>query len=455
MTKKTPYEKFQTKLNKLKRENTWVNETRKKIKFSWKKFFSYNKISIDYGNWRYYPTQTESVVSTETNYKIIISDYTIKKLNSNLLNPPKHAETILRSIKNLFWNHITTFIIGTETNSFDNGTLSMTISTFNSFLGIIQEEGKEKSVRINNRLSPFLQTDYWINLDEATIERDYGLLLSEIIASWKVSSSDIQNLCSQLSPWDNINYILERDIPKQVKWLIDWIQEIVDHKKITTSQAKILWNKLFGFTKLSIKWPEKLMEMILTKYWKHTIFGVPVLLNTNKYIINQWEEKLPKSQFDIILINHLSEIEIVELKKTDTIVLDYEPSRGKFYPSKELSIAISQAERYLSAVHKDNDDEYLINWMKLRDYINNQISWTHEWIESCRPRALIVLGSRHSLSKEYDELDTKTKNKVTKEQYERNRDLSYREIKSSFKNIDIVTYSELLDIARTRLAIEE
>lgn len=452
---KTPYEKFQTKLIKLKREHIWVSETSKKIKFSWKIFFSYNNTSINYWNRRYYPKLTESVVSTETNYRIIISDYTIKKLNSNLLNPPKHAETILRSIKNVFWIPITTFIIGTETNSFDNGVLSMTIITFNSFFGIIQEEGKEKSVRINNRLSPFLQTDYWISLDEAETERDYWLLLSEIIASWKVSSSDIQNLCSQLSPWESINYILERDIPKQVKWLIDWIQEIIDYKTIAKPQAKILWNRLFGFTKISIKSPEKLMEMILTKYWKHTIFGVPVLLNTDKYVINQWNKDLPRSQFDLILINHLSEIGIVELKRTDTIVLDYDPNRGKFYPSKELSIAIAQSERYLSVVHKDNDDEYLINWMKLRNYINSQISWVHSWIESCRPRALIILWSRHSLAKDYEELDVKIKNKVTKEQYERNRDLAYREIKNSFKNIDIVTYSELLEIARTRLAIEE
>lgn len=452
---KTPYEKFQTKLNKLKRENAWVSETRKKIMLSWKEFFSYDKKHINYWIWRYYPTLTEHFVSTETSYKIIISDYTISKLNSNLLNPPKHAETILRTIKNLFWNSITTFIIGAEVNSFDNGALSMTTATFNSFLGIIQEESKEKSVRINNRLSPFLQTDYWINLDEAAIERDYWLLLSEIVASWEIKSSDIQHLCSQLSPWESINYVLERDISKQVKWLIDWIQEIIDHGKITKKQAKSLGNRIFGFTQSSIKWPEKLMEMILTKYGKHTIFGVPVLLNTDKYIINQWDDGLPKSQFDLILINHLSEIEIVELKKTDTLVLDYDPSRGKFYPSKELSIAIAQSERYLSAVHKDNDDEYLTNWMKLRDYINNQISWIHEWIESCRPRALIVLWARHSLAETYDKLDTKTKSKVTRDQYERNRDLAYREIKNSFKNIDIVTYSELLDIARTRLAIEE
>lgn len=176
------------------------------------------------------------------------------------------------------------------------------------------------------------------------------------------------------------------------------------------------------------------------------------LLNTNKYV------KAPRgqsrSQFDLILINHLGDLEVVELKRTDEIILDYDKGRNKFYPSKNLSIAIAQAERYITAVTKDNDEEYKIEGLKIREYINKEVGGT-TYIETIRPQALILIGSFETVTKPYSSLSIEMQTKVNEQDYNENGNRAYRELKESFKNIKILNYSELLEQARTRLELSD
>ena len=154
----------------------------------------------------------------------------------------------------------------------------------------------------------------------------------------------------------------------------------------------------------------------------------------------------------MILITHLGDIEVVELKRTDETILDYDSSRGKFYPSKSLSIAVAQAERYITAVTKDNDEEYKIDGKKIREYINEQVGGT-TFIETVRPTALILIGSWKTLTKDYNKLTAETRKKVSESDYNDNGLRAYREIKNSYRNLKILNYSELLEHARTRLEI--
>ena len=219
---------------------------------------------------------------------------------------------------------------------------------------------------------------------------------------------------------------------------------------LNTTKAKQFGNENFGYSKASVTGPEHLIEKILGDYGQFTLFGVPALLNTDKYVLSQGSQS--KSQFDLILITHLGDIEVVELKRTDEVILDYDSSRGKFYPSKSLSIAVAQAERYITAVVKDNDDEYKIDGKKIREYINEQVGGI-TFIETIRPTALILIGSWETLIKNYDKLSLETKKKVKKSDYNENGLRAFREIKGSYKNIKILNYSELLEHARTRLEL--
>ena len=305
-------------------------------------------------------------------------------------------------------------------------------------------------IRVRNRVAPFLEENYSLKIPEAETQRDYGLLLQEVIASKSFSQSDIVTLTEQLESGEQNKIVIEKQINKQAGWLLDSIQKIIDEPNLTKVKAQKIGNKLFGFSKASIVGPEGLMEKILTKYGQNIIFGVPALLNTKKYVVSTQGHS--KSQFDLLLITILSDIEIVELKRPEEILLDYDSDRGKFYPSKTLGIAIAQSERYMSALYREHDTDLKIEGVTIREFIEAQVGGTVT-LSICRPKALIVIGTIQRIVKSYSELPPRIKAKVTKTDYDKNAEDAYKEIKASLKNIDITTYTELVEGARLRIQV--
>lgn len=445
---KSPKEKLETKINKLVSENNSITKTRNSIKVGTDILFSYSQTVIKYSNKRYYPTKIDNIVEEDFAVHYPLTNENLSLLSTNISNPPKGAKMTLDLFRKSGYPNLSQIIIGAQENSINGNSVSVTKQFYETITKINKEEGKDKAVRFQNRIQPFLQSSFNIRTATQSVDRDYSLLLEEIIASGQVSQQDIMTLTNNLDQGNNINVVVERQIVKQADWLIEKIEEILDEGKLTVPKSKDLGNTHFGFPKVSIKGPEHLMEKILTKYGKYILFGVPVLLNTDKYVVNA--NGLSRSQFDLILINHLSDVEVVELKRPDTTVLDYDENRNKFYASKDLSIAVSQAERYISAVYKDNDEDYKINNQKIKDYLNSQIGGSMS-VEICRPKALIILGSYMTIAPDYDSLEDKTKRKISRDNYSTNYLQAYKELKEAYKNIHILTYSELIDNAKTRL----
>lgn len=447
---KTPFEKLQTKIQKLLRDDLSLRHEDSKISVDWRVLFSYDEHSIRYSKARYYPTKIEHF--DEVEYEVIfpLSNENLRLLSTNITKPPTWANVIADLFyRSIDWLNITKVIIWASENSLISGVLSIKKELYETIIAINKEESKDKRVRFTNRTIPFLSDSFWIQNDALASDRDYSTLLEEIIASGNITQQDIIALTWKLEEWRSAEVVIEQQINKQAGWLIDTIQEILDEWELTKQKAKDLWNEKFWFPKSSIKWPEHLMERILSKYWKHTLFGVPVLLDTDKYVTHSWW--LSNSQFDLILIDHLWDIEVVELKRSDTVVLEYDQSRSKFYASKDLAIAISQAERYISAVYHNNDEEYKIKGLKIRDYLQREVWWVLE-IDICRPRALIILWSQQTVYKDYSALSTIAKTKISRDDYNKNGDHAYKELRYALKNIRILTYSELLDHARARFA---
>ncbi len=449
---KPPTEKLKTKIRKLLAHNSLITHKSGKIKVGSKTLFSYSPTSIKYSVYRYYPSKVENIVEEDFEVHFPLTDENLSLLGSNISNPPIGAKVIIDLFRKSGKPEIREVIIGTTENIINGFSLSVTKDFYETVLRINKEESKDKTIRFNNRVRPFLESFFSITPNSQSISRDYSLLLEEVIASGQITQQDIIELTNRLNQGNSINFVVKRQITKQAEWLIEKIQAILDEGKINTKKAKELGNRHFGFSQISITGPEHLMEKILTKYGKYTLFGVPVLLNTDKYVVHSGN--LTRSQFDIILINHLSDIEVVELKRPDTTVLDYDKNRGKFYASKELSIAVSQAERYISAVYRDNDEDYKINNQKIKDFLNSQIGGSMT-IEICRPKALIILGSFLTIAPDYNSLDEETKRKISNATYTTNYLQAYKEIKDSYKNIHILTYSELVENARTRLITDE
>jgi hypothetical protein len=449
--KKTPYEKLETKINNLVVDDRFVR-TPRTVKFKNEKIFEYNNSSINYGYKRCYISKVNPITSEDFKVKIILNDDNLSLLGSNITNPPQVSRTIIELFRKSLEKEFYTITIGSEENKIVEKNIFITKDLYQSISDINKEEGKDRNARFLNRTIPFLRTYYGVEPKAKEVERDYTLLLKELIASGTVNQEDIVALSQKLEAGKNSDIIIKQQVHKQVEWLIDNLQNIIDEPKINRLKSKELGNKYFGFLKTEINGPEHLMEKILTKYGQYTLFGSPVLLNTDKYVVN--ELGLPRSQFDIILINHLSDLEVVELKRPDTPILEYDEGRNKFFASKELSVAISQAERYISAVYKDNDDEYKIDNLKIRDYLNREVGGSMT-VEIARPSALIVIGTYQSIAADYNTLSEKVQKKVTKNNYEKNYWMAYKELKGAYKNINITNYSELIESARTRLIINK
>ncbi|MBK6263608.1 DUF4263 domain-containing protein [Marivirga sp. S37H4] len=447
--KKSPLEKLQTKLNKLTSEPE-VKEENKKIKVRNKILLEYSSKLIKYTKCRYYPSKIEDLIEEYFIVRIPLNHDNLNLLGSNPINPPFGARKIVDLFRNVSSTLFDSITIGATESKVAGKSISITKELYDTILKIDKEEGKDRKARFTSRIAPFLKSDYNLNVDVADVTRNYSLLLQEMIASGELTKADLILLSNNLDSGDTNQVIIEKQVNKQVKWLIETIEKLLEDTDLNASKAKQFGSDEFGYSKASITGPEHLIERILSDYGQFTLFGVPALLNTDKYVLTT--DSQSRSQFDLILITHLGDIEVVELKRTDETILDYDSSRGKFYPSKSLSIAVAQAERYITAVTKDNDEEYKIDGKKIREYVNDLVGGT-TFIETIRPTALILIGSWETLTKDYNKLSAETKKKLKKADYNENGLRAFREIKGSYKNIKILNYSELLEHARTRLEL--
>ena len=443
---KTPQEKLRTKINKITEGN--LLDEHGQVTFNGTELFTYTDEYLFYSNNRYYPTKIDSLVVDDYTVTIPLDHDTLKYITNSNPNPPKFASNVVKLFRDLD-QEVSSITIGADRNEIHGGELSITTELYDDLVRINSEEGKDKTVRFKNRIRGFILEDYDLDIGEQKAERDYGLLLREVITSGEVSQQDIRELMSQLETGKSSNIVIENQVHKQVEWLIQAMETILEETNMNKTKARNFGHDLFHYAKTSIQGPEHLMEKILSDYGQYSLFGVPALINTDKYVMN---DGLPRAQYDLLLINNLGEVEVVELKRSDTIVLDFDSSRNKFYASSELSKAIAQTERYLTSIMKDNDEEFLIKGHKVREFLNRELGGLIH-IESVRPTGLIIIGSSKTICKSYDNLSQTLKDRLTREDYNSNCERAFRELKDSHKNIKIVTYSDITQSARMRLQL--
>ncbi|PSL01232.1 Shedu anti-phage system protein SduA domain-containing protein [Cecembia rubra] len=448
--KKEPIELLKTKLNRCINGN--MSLTNRSLKAGNKILIKYNQNFVEYTENGYTYDGIDRFYTRDYTVKIELNRENLSLISSSSSKPDKNFGFFLGFMKNITAQDLNKVVIS-NVNKVEPPILYTTKSLFEDYKKIAREEGIDKNIRIRNRVAPYLKNHFDIELNEAEAQKDYSLVLKEIIASNQVSQADIIELTGNLETGENINLVVEKKINKQVDWLITTIEEqILSKSKITTADSKTIGNTYFGFPKIQIKGPEDLMEKILTKYGQYTFFGVPAMINTNKYVIHHGD--LSRSQLDLILITHLGDIELVELKRSDEILMDFDFGRKKFYPTKTLAAAISQCERYITTINRDNDESFKIDNKKIRDFLQEQIGADNLDVESVRPTGTIIIGSSNSIFTQYENLNASQKAKISKGQYETNGKLAYKELKNTYKNIKVLTYSELVGHAKTRLQLD-
>lgn len=128
---------------------------------------------------------------------------------------------------------------------------------------------------------------------------------------------------------------------------------------------------------------------------------------------------------DFLLVTHDNYLDVMEIKKPNTMILKPDTSRGNYYFDSELSKAIIQTENYLHNVTKHQD--------AVRTHLKD-----HHGIEirAVRPRGIILAGDSRNFTRPKEQDD-------------------FRLLSQSIKNVTITTYDELLTRLQNYIAVLE
>ncbi len=118
---------------------------------------------------------------------------------------------------------------------------------------------------------------------------------------------------------------------------------------------------------------------------------------------------------DFFMINSEGFVDVFEIKTPKLKMLKYDKSHDNYHWSDEASKAIAQLEKYLHYVET--------NKLNIKDGISKKHS--DLYLEIARPKGILIMGSDNEL--------------ITA-----NMKLDFRLLRSSLKNIEIITYSDLL-----------
>lgn len=137
------------------------------------------------------------------------------------------------------------------------------------------------------------------------------------------------------------------------------------------------------------------------------------LLNTYAAVIEKQSVDLDGKYPDFMLIDAYGYLDVYEIKKPQTVVLNYDKSRNNYYWSVEVARAISQTEKYLGCIQQYQLDlEHKLRKQEIDAHI-------------VRPRGFVIVGKRSDL---------------------KNDDMlhDFRVLNDALKNLDLIFYDDLL-----------
>jgi hypothetical protein len=195
---------------------------------------------------------------------------------------------------------------------------------------------------------------------------------------------------------EDFNSIVQHNIE-----YIDFYEDILSIKKRRLALDKL---KLFA-EGTGYNHETQITNFLKNNLW---LFGSEYILFSNDNKIN--DENIA----DILPINLENFINIIEVKLPTEKLFNYDESHNNYYPTHNLSKAISQTQNYIYNLEKINNNE---------DFSGN-----HKIV---RPRATIIYGSSNKLTE---------------------KELEYlRILNASYHDINIITYQQLIDKAESLL----
>ncbi|RIM60962.1 DUF4263 domain-containing protein, partial [Staphylococcus arlettae] len=166
-------------------------------------------------------------------------------------------------------------------------------------------------------------------------------------------------------------------------------------------------------------------EQTHEKVWQKEIVDILTLIFPkyidvfSEYEVIRHSDK--KKRVDFILLDNNNNVDIIEIKKAHGIkILNSTKSRGNYPPTRDLSSALMQVEKYLHYINTESKNVI----KKLQKAIKEREDKDIE-INIRSPKGIVILGRTNNFNQEQLQ--------------------DYRLIKNAYKNIvDIYSYDELI-----------
>lgn len=130
---------------------------------------------------------------------------------------------------------------------------------------------------------------------------------------------------------------------------------------------------------------------------------------------------------DFLLLTQDNFIDVLEIKTPNTTLVSYDVNHQNYYLSTEVSKAVAQAEKYIEQVARKS--------LEVENYLSKTLKIP---LGIVRPQGLVLIGSEASLYKQSDPEKAKQ---------------DFRRLRGAYKDIKIITYTELLVGLRNRIAV--
>ena len=173
---------------------------------------------------------------------------------------------------------------------------------------------------------------------------------------------------------------------------------------------------------------ETALENTYAESWWQDYIKKNILIIQQGYIaaIDKMNIAVGTTKFpDFSLITHDNYLDILEIKKPNTVLLKHDSSRNNYYWDPEIAKAVIQVENYIEGVIKHADT--------VRTYIDDNHGLK---MKAIRPRGIILAGDTRKFTTQKERDD-------------------FRLLSLSTKNVTFVTYDELLSRLQNYIKVLE
>lgn len=211
--------------------------------------------------------------------------------------------------------------------------------------------------------------------------------------------------------------------------ILDFVLEILSSRYSSSYHR----HELFNLAKSKVD--KVAIQAVVTEFEEKMRSGVPesewgIFIKKNlSLIFRHYIQTLPQLNLitasarpvDFGAVDAFGYLDIIEIKKPETKLLAFDHSHDNYYFHSESAKAITQAEKYL--FHTERKASDLVEDIKNAFGIEVQI---------VRPNTLLILGDKNTLTDDKQRQD-------------------FRINRQSLKNIEIITYDELLQSLKNQL----